>query len=63
MDTYIVVCEKHNPQLQGGHMNLQVLNARTGKTMAKFEWKKNPRDGIKSVKFSKDEKYFVRLVP
>jgi uncharacterized protein with WD repeat len=42
---------------------LQVLNARTGKMMAKFEWKKNPRDGIKSVKFSKDEKYFVRLVP
>lgn len=31
--------------------------------MAKFEWKKNPKEGIKSIKFSKDEKYCVRMVP
>jgi uncharacterized protein with WD repeat len=44
-------------------MNLQVLNSSTGKTLAKFEWKKNPKDGVRSIKFTNDEKYCARLVP
>jgi len=62
-DSFLVLCEKHNPQLQGGHLNLQVLNASSGKTVAKFEWKKNPKDGVKSIKFTNDEKFCARLVP
>jgi uncharacterized protein with WD repeat len=62
-DSYLVICEKHNPNLGGPHFNLLILSAHSGDTLAKWEWKKNPREAIKSVKFSKDEMYCVRLVP
>jgi len=42
---------------------LQILNAASGKTVASFEWKKNPKDGIRSIKWTSDEKYCARLVP
>lgn len=62
-DSFLVICEKHNPTIPGGHNNLQILNAASGKTLAKFEWKKNPKEAIKSIKFSADESYCARLVP
>ena len=61
-DSYLIICEKYNISKPGGHQNLQILNAQTGKTLAKFEWKKTAKDALKSIKFTPDEKYCVRLV-
>ncbi len=36
-------------------------NTQTGKEVAKFEWKKQPREGPKSIKFTTDESYCGRL--
>lgn len=60
-DNYVVCCEKWN--MQRPTENLFIICAKTGKTMAKFEWKKSPKDSIKSIRFSKDERYCIRLIP
>lgn len=60
-DNYVVCCEKWN--MQNPTENLFIICTKTGKTMAKFEWKKTPKDSIKSIKFSNDERYCLRLVP
>jgi uncharacterized protein with WD repeat len=39
------------------------LDASNGKTLAKFQWRKTPKEAIKSIKFTKDERFCVRLVP
>jgi len=31
--------------------------------MARFEWKKSPKESIKSIRFSSDERYCLRLIP
>lgn len=56
-DTYLTTCEKY---VQGKN-NLIIWNTKTGKEAAKFEWKKQSKEGPKSVKFSKDEKFCGRL--
>jgi len=40
---------------------LIIWNTQTGIEAAKFEWKKQSKEGPKSIKFSKDEKYCGRL--
>lgn len=40
-----------------------IICTKTGKTVAKFEWKKSPKESIKSIRFSADEKYCLRLIP
>ena len=39
-----------------------IINTKSGKIVAKFEWKKSPKESIKSIKFSPDEKFCMRLV-
>lgn len=56
-DTYLVTCEKF---VQGKH-NLIIWSTQSGKEVAKFEWKKQSKEGPKSIKFSLDEKYCGRL--
>ena len=60
-DSYVICCEKWNPQAPAE--NLFIICTKTGKTIAKFNWQKTPRDSIKSIRFSNDEKYCLRLVP
>jgi uncharacterized protein with WD repeat len=60
-DNYIICCEKFNnatPQ-----PNLFIFAAKTGKALAKFEWRKNPQEAMRSIKFSSDESHCFRLVP
>lgn len=60
-DSYVVCCEKWStakPQ-----PNLFIICTATGKTLAKFDWRMNPKEAMKSVKFSPDEKYCFRLAP
>lgn len=40
-----------------------IIDTKKGRILAKFEWKKTPKDSIKSIKFSQDEKYCIRLIP
>jgi uncharacterized protein with WD repeat len=56
-DTYLITCEKY----QQGEKNLLVWNSITGKEVGAFEWRKTSKEGPKSMKFSKDEKYCARL--
>ena len=56
-DTYLITSEKY---VQGKH-NLIMWSTQTGKEVAKFEWKKQSKEGPKSIKFSKDEKFCGRL--
>ena len=60
-DNFVVCCEKWNMQTQAE--NLFIIHTKTGKTVAKFEWKKSPKDSIKSIRFTNDERYCLRLVP
>lgn len=60
-DSYVVCCEKWNPQ--NPTENLFIICTKTGKTIKKFQWLKTPKDSIKSIRFSDDEKYCLRLVP
>ena len=60
-DNYVVCCEKWNMQTHA--LNLFIIHTKTGKTVAKFEWKKSPKDSIKSIRFTNDERYCLRLVP
>jgi len=60
-DNYVVCCEKFNPP--NPTENLFIICTQTGKTIKKFQWLKTPRDSIKSIRFSDDEKYCLRLVP
>jgi hypothetical protein len=32
--------------------NLFIIDTKKGRIAAKFEWKKNPKEGIKSIRFS-----------
>lgn len=38
-----------------------IWNTNTGKELASFEWKKSSKEGPKSIKFTKDEKFCARL--
>jgi uncharacterized protein with WD repeat len=59
-DSYLITCDKF---IQGeNEKNLVIYDCKTGKEVAEYEWKKPAKDGIKSIKFSNDEKYFARLV-
>ena len=56
-DTYLITCEKY----QQGEKNLILWNAQTGKELQAYEWKKTSKEGPKSIKFMKDEKFMARL--
>jgi uncharacterized protein with WD repeat len=56
-DTYLITCEKY----QQGEKNLVLWNAQTGKELHSYEWKKISKEGPKSIKFMKDEKFMARL--
>lgn len=60
-DNYVVCVEKWNPQHPAE--NLFIICTKTGKTVAKFEWKKTPKESIKSIRFSDDEKVCLRMLP
>jgi uncharacterized protein with WD repeat len=49
--------------MQNPTENLFIICTKTGKICAKFEWKKSPKESIKSIRFSQDEKYCLRLLP
>jgi WD40 repeat protein len=57
-DTYLITCEKYN---QGRGNNLIVWSTLTGSESAIFEWKKQSKEGPKSIKFSQDERFCARL--
>lgn len=57
-DTYLITCEKYNA---GRGNNLIVWNTLTGSESAIFEWKKQSKEGPKSIKFSQDERFCARL--
>lgn len=57
-DTYLITCEKYS---QGGEKNLFIWNTQTGKEVASFEFRKTSKEGPKSLKFTKDEKYCIRI--
>lgn len=60
-DNFVVCVEKWNPQKPTE--NLFIICTKTGKTVAKFEWKKTAKESIKSIRFSDDEKVCLRIVP
>lgn len=60
-DSYIVTCEKFDPKQPTN--NLSIWCAKTGKTLASFEWKKSPKESLKSILFTPDDKMLLRLVP
>lgn len=60
-DNFVVCCEKWN--MQSPAENLFIICTKTGAIKAKFEWKKSPKDSIKSIRFSSDESYCLRLIP
>ena len=60
-DNFVVCCEKYS--VQNPQPNLFVICTKTGKTFAKFEWRKNPKEAMKSIRFSIDEKFCFRLAP
>lgn len=62
-DSYVVCCEKFNVKLQPAHKNLAIIDAQTGLVKKEFEWRKTAKESLKSVKFSRDEKFCFRLVP
>lgn len=49
-DNYVVCCEKWN--MAKPAENLFIIDTKKGRIAAKFEWKKNPKEGIKSIRFS-----------
>lgn len=61
-DSYIITCEQYVPNV-GTNKNLSIWCAKTGKTLAQFEWKKSPSESMKSIIFTPDEKLCLRLVP
>ena len=61
-DSYIITCEQY-VQNVGTNKNLSIWCAKTGKTLAQFEWKKSPQESMKSIIFTPDEKLCLRLVP
>jgi uncharacterized protein with WD repeat len=60
-DSYVVCCEKWNHQ--SPQENLFIICTRTGKVVARFNWQKSPKESMKSIRFSQDERYCIRLVP
>jgi uncharacterized protein with WD repeat len=56
-DTYLITCERY----QQGEKNLVLWNSASGKEEGAFEWRKSSKEGPKSIKFTKDEKYCARL--
>jgi uncharacterized protein with WD repeat len=60
-DNYVICCEKWN--MQKPAENLFVIDTKKGRIVAKFEWKKSPKESMKSIRFSQDETYCIRLVP
>jgi len=40
---------------------LVIWDCKTGKEVAEFEWRKTAKEGPKSLKFSKDERFCARL--
>jgi uncharacterized protein with WD repeat len=42
---------------------LLIIDTKSGRTVAKFDWKKNPKEAPKSIRFTHDESYCFRLVP
>ena len=40
-----------------------IWDALTGREIDRYEWVHSPKDSLKSIKFSKDENRFFRLVP
>ena len=59
-DNFVICCEKWN--MQKPTENLFIIDTKKGKIVAKFEWKKSPKESLKSIRFSSDEKYCMRLV-
>ena len=57
-DSYIISCEKFS----SGAKNLIIWDCRAGKEIAEFEWRKTAKEGPRSIKFTKDEKFSARLV-
>lgn len=62
-DSFVITCEKFNPNIQSGHKNLAIINAATGTVLKEFEWRKTAKESLKSIKFTPDEKFCFRLVP
>ena len=61
-DSYIITCEKFNPN-KAINNNLIIWSAKTGKTLAQFEWKKSPKESLKNIIFTPDERLCLRLDP
>ena len=61
-DSYLITCEQF-VQNAGVNKNLSMWCAKTGKTLAQFEWRKSPQESMKSIIFTPDEKLCLRLVP
>jgi len=57
--TYVISCERIRAGVKN---NLIVWNASTGEKVAEFEWKNTAKDGPKSVKFNKEEKFCARQI-
>jgi uncharacterized protein with WD repeat len=53
----LITSEKYN----AGKKNLLIWSNLTGREVAQFEWKKQSKEGPKSIKFSQDEKFCARL--
>lgn len=60
-DSYVICCEKWNMQKPAD--NLFIIDTKKGRIVAKFEWKKSPKESMKSIRFSADETFCIRLVP
>lgn len=60
-DNFVVCCEKWNVQKPAE--NLFIICTKTGATLKKFEWRKSHKESMKSIRFTSDEKYCIRLVP
>jgi len=56
LDTYLISCEKYSH----GKKNLVVWSSHNGKELASFEFKKSSKEGTKSLKFTKDERFCAR---
>jgi uncharacterized protein with WD repeat len=56
-DTYLITSEKFTK----GYKNLKLWHTQTGEEVTSFEFRKTSREGPKSIKFTKDERFCIRL--
>lgn len=56
-ESFLITCEKFT----SGEKNLIVWSNKSGKEVCGFEFKKQSKEGPKSIKFTKNETYCARL--